>query len=72
MAMTNSLLHHGVGSPANGSDYGPLETPLGPAAVKRVSAAGGRPTNTDLCYFNLQWGAQGVIAGRRLARPVGG
>ena len=58
---TEFLLHHGVGSPANGSDYGPLETPLGPAAVKRMSAAGGRPTNTDLCYFNLQWGAQGVI-----------
>ena len=55
------LLHHAVGSPANGSDYGPLETPLGPEAVKRISAAGGRPTNSDLSYFNLQWGAQGLI-----------
>ena len=55
------LLHHAVGSPANGSDYGPLETPLGPEAVKRITAAGGRPTNSDLSYFNLQWGSQGLI-----------
>ncbi len=26
------LLHHNVGSPADGNDYGPLETPLGPKA----------------------------------------
>jgi len=56
-----SLLHHAVGSPANGSDYGPLETPLPPGAVKRISAAGGRPTNSDLSYFNLQAGTEGVI-----------
>ncbi|MHB0960570.1 MAG: alpha-galactosidase [Pirellulaceae bacterium] len=55
------LLHHGIGSPANGSDYGPLETLLEPAVVKRIGAAGGRPTNSDLSYFNLQWGAQGAI-----------
>ena len=55
------LLHHGIGSPADGSDYGPLETSLAPTVVKRIGAAGGRPTNTDLSYFNLQWGAQGVI-----------
>jgi alpha-galactosidase len=28
------LLHHAVGSPANGSDYAPLETPLGANATK--------------------------------------
>jgi len=55
------LLHHAVGSPANGSDYGPLETPLGPKSDKRISAAGGRPTNSDLSYFNLQWPGRGVI-----------
>jgi len=55
------LLHHAVGSPANGSDYGPLETPLKPSATKRITAAGGRPTNSDLCYFNLDWGREGVI-----------
>ncbi|MFV1964412.1 MAG: alpha-galactosidase [Pirellulaceae bacterium] len=55
------LLHHAVGSPADGSDYGPRETPLGPGMTKRISAAGGRPSNSDLPYFNLQWGGQGVI-----------
>ena len=55
------LLHHAVGSPANGSDYGPLETRLTPGSTKRISAAGGRPTNSDLSYFNLQRGAEGVI-----------
>ena len=55
------LLHHAVGSPANGSDYGPLETPLGPGVTKRIGAAGGRPTNSDWSYFNLQFGGQGVI-----------
>jgi alpha-galactosidase len=56
------LLHHNVGSPADGSDYGPLETPLGRGASKRISAAGGRPTNSDLSYFNVQYGAEGLIA----------
>lgn len=55
------LLHHAVGSPADGSDYGPLETPLPPATIKRIGAAGGRPTNSDLSYFNLQWAGQGRI-----------
>ncbi|MBP7935457.1 MAG: alpha-galactosidase [Phycisphaerae bacterium] len=55
------LLHHAVGSPADGSDYSPLETPLGPNAKKRISAAGGRPTNSDLCYFNVQQGGRGTI-----------
>ena len=55
------LLHHAVGSPAKKDDYRPLETPLGPAAVKRIAAAGGRPTNSDMAYFNLEWPGQGVI-----------
>jgi len=50
------LLHHAVGSPANGSDYGPLETPLGPEAVKRISAAGGLPTATSRsCISTVIW-----------------
>lgn len=55
------VLHHAVGSPANGSDYGPLESPLGPGVTKRIGAAGGRPTNSDWSYFNLQFGSQGAI-----------
>ena len=56
------LLHHNVGSPANGSDYAPLVTPLAAGARKRIGAAGGRPTNSDLSYFNLEWSSsEGMI-----------
>jgi len=55
------LLHHAVGSRASRSDYAPLATPLRPKATKRISAAGGRPTNSDWSYFNLEWGGQGAI-----------
>jgi alpha-galactosidase len=55
------LLHHNIGSPCQPNDYQPLETELGPGASKRISAAGGRPTNSDLSYFNLEWGGGGMI-----------
>lgn len=55
------VLHHNVGSPCQPNDYQPLETPLGPVVHKRIGAAGGRPTNGDLCYFNLEWPGAGVI-----------
>ena len=55
------LLHHAAGSQANRSDYAPRETPLPPKTVQRFAGAGGRPTNTDWSYFNLQWGVEGVI-----------
>jgi alpha-galactosidase len=48
------LLHHAVGSPCAPNDYAPLETPLTPGLEKRIGAAGGRPTNSDLSYFNLE------------------
>jgi len=55
------LLHHAVGSPCSKGDYGPLLTELKPNATKRIAAAGGRPTNTDWSYFNLEWGGEGLI-----------
>ncbi|MBN2293328.1 MAG: alpha-galactosidase [Pirellulales bacterium] len=55
------LLHHAVGSPANGTDYGPRETLLGANVIKRIAAAGGRSTNSDWSYFNLQWENRGAI-----------
>ena len=55
------LLHHAAGSQANRSDYGPRETPLPPNAVARFAGAGGRPTNVDWSYFNLQSGDRGAI-----------
>ena len=55
------VLHHAVGSPANGNDYGPLETPLGAGQSKRVSAAGGRPSNSDMPYFSIEGAREGWI-----------
>jgi alpha-galactosidase len=55
------ILHHNVGSPAAPNDYQPLLTPLGPKVTKRIAAAGGRPTNTDLSYFNLEGSGEGMI-----------
>jgi len=48
------VLHHNTGSPANGSDYGPIETKLEPKSATRIGAAGGRPTNSDWSYFNIE------------------
>ena len=55
------VLHHQLGSPCLAEDYRPLATPLPSGAVQRISAAGGRPTNSDLPFFNLEWLQQGVI-----------
>jgi alpha-galactosidase len=55
------VLHHSVGSPCAPNDYQPLVTKLGPKATKRLAAAGGRPTNTDMSYFNLEGAGDGVI-----------
>ena len=55
------LLHHFTGSPCLPNDYEPFETTLKSGMVKRVTAAGGRPTNSDLPYFNLAWAEEGLI-----------
>ena len=44
-----------------GTTTGRCETPLTPGATKRLSAAGGRPTNSDLSYFNLERKGDGLI-----------
>ena len=57
------LLHHFVGSPCLPNDYQPLETELGPKADIRIATTGGRPTNSDSPYFNIETGSNtGVIA----------
>ncbi|MDR3719453.1 MAG: alpha-galactosidase [Bryobacteraceae bacterium] len=57
------LLHHSKGSPNSATDFQPLTTSLGSGNEKRFVAAGGRPTDADLSYFNLEWARQGVIVG---------
>lgn len=56
------ILHHAVGSPCQPNDYQPLKTELGPGAEKVITTSGGRPTNSDLPYFNVEWFGRGVIA----------
>ncbi len=56
-------LHHQTGSPCQANDYEPHLTTLSPGEVKRISAAGGRPTNSDLPYFNIELPtSEGLIA----------
>ncbi|HEX8524423.1 MAG TPA: alpha-galactosidase [Tepidisphaeraceae bacterium] len=47
-------LHHNTGSPCTPTDYQPLETKLTPGVTKAIATSGGRPTNSDLPYFNLE------------------
>ena len=55
------VLHHNIGSPDVPSAFQSLETTLGPNAEKRIAAKGGRPTNSDLCFFNVERPGRGVI-----------
>ncbi len=55
------VLHHNVGSPCQPNDFQPLETALKPGTSKRVTAAGGRPSNSDWPYFNVAWPDAGLI-----------
>ena len=48
------ILHHNVGSLCQPNDYQPLETKLEANTSKRITAAGGRPTNSVLSYFNVE------------------
>lgn len=57
------ILHHFKGSSASPTDYEPFRTTLDPKAKMDLTSAGGRPTDGNLCYFNLQWSGQGVIVG---------
>ncbi len=56
-------LHHWTGSPCREDDFAPHVTRLTANATLHLGAAGGRPTNSDLCYMNLEWPNQGVILG---------
>jgi alpha-galactosidase len=55
------LLHHGLGSRTKPDDYMPLETPLGPKQEKQLASVGGRGSDGELPYFNLEWPEGGVI-----------
>ena len=58
---TEFFLHHHVGSPCTPTDYQPLKTRLGPEQSLRFAPPGGRPSDSVLPYFNIEWPSEGVI-----------
>ncbi|MDO8303367.1 MAG: hypothetical protein Q7T18_09005, partial [Sedimentisphaerales bacterium] len=53
-ASSEYILHHNKGGSANKDDYQPLQTTLTPAMDYTIKPFGGRPTNDNLSYFNLE------------------
>ena len=56
------VLNHHVGSPCAANDYQPLRTALPHQTTKRIATSGGRGSNSDWPYFNVEWPGEGVIA----------
>ena len=56
------VLHHHTGSICAQNDYEPHATPLKPGEEKRLASAGGRGSNGEFPYFNIEWPGGGVIA----------
>jgi alpha-galactosidase len=59
--LTEFLLHHHIGSPCTPTDYQPLETRLKPNQHLRFAPPAGRPSDSVLPYFNIEWPSEGVI-----------
>ena len=56
------VLHHHTGSPCSAADFQPRRTVLAPKSATRITTSGGRPTNSDMPYFNIAWPSRGLIA----------
>ena len=56
------VLNHHVGSPCAANDYQPLRSALPHRMDKRIATSGGRGSNSDWPYFNIEWPGEGVIA----------
>ena len=54
-------LHSSTGSPCSPNDYEPHARPLGQRATQRITTSGGRSTDSNMPYFNVEWPGQGVI-----------
>jgi alpha-galactosidase len=55
------VLHHFTGTPCTQADYEPFVSPLGPKAALHFAPPAGRPSDSVLPYFNLQWPEEGAI-----------
>ncbi len=49
------------GSTASPADFAPLSATLAPNSDTRIAPAGGRPSDSAMPYFNLQWQDEGRI-----------
>ncbi len=49
------LLHHHIGDKCTLDSFAPVQTVLGPNASKRFVPAGGRPSNGEWPYYNLEF-----------------
>ena len=56
-----SLLHHFKGDSMTKDSFEPLVTPLTSGVEKRFASAGGRPSNGEWPYYNVEWKGGGVI-----------
>jgi len=55
------ILNHHTGSPCRADDYQPHRTELAEDAEKIISTSGGRSSNSDLPYFNIETRNEGYI-----------
>ncbi len=55
-------LHHHTGSICAPNDYEPHASALKAGETRRLTSAGGRGSNGEFPYFNIEWPGQGVIA----------
>ncbi|MCC6695384.1 MAG: alpha-galactosidase [Candidatus Hydrogenedentes bacterium] len=55
-------LHHHTGSICAPNDYEPHATALKPTETKQLASVGGRGSNGEFPYFNIEWPGEGVIA----------
>ena len=53
------LLHHHIGDKCTIDSFAPIETELGPGACKTFIPDGGRPSNGEWPYYNLECPAEG-------------
>ena len=66
------ILHHSKGSQATSTDFEPFADRLERKEEKRISAAGGRPTNTRPLLLQYCLAGRRHNRGPRLAGPMGG
>ncbi len=57
-----AVLHYFTGSPCTPTDYEPHQTRLDAGSDVAIATSGGRPTNSNLPYFNIEWNGGGLIA----------